>query len=93
MPIGTKPGKNQLEKFLAGGLAKPEDPEGLRQGKEESEKEKPVIVRLPPRLADLVAQALALSREDNPKQSQHQWILAALMREAKRQLKEKREDE
>ena len=85
MPIGTKPKSNQIDTFLAGGLAKEE------KGKKgvEGGKEKPVIVRLPSSIAELVSKALEISREENPKQSQHQWILAALSREAKRQIAKK----
>lgn len=86
MPIGTKPKSNQIDTFLAGGLAKEE--KGKR-AIEEVGKEKPVIVRLPSSIAELVTKALEISREENPKQSQHQWILAALSREAKRQIAKK----
>jgi hypothetical protein len=86
MPIGKKPKAEQVKAFLSGGLARPEEPEPSKEGSKDSGKEKPVIVRLPPRLSELVAKALKISREDNPKQSQHQWILAALTREAKRQI-------
>ncbi len=87
MPIGTKPKSNQIDTFLAAGLAKKE------KGVEGVGKEKPVIVRLPSSIAELVSKALELSREENPKQSQHQWILAALSREAKRQIAKKGESD
>ena len=89
MPIGTKPKSNQIDSFLKKGLSKKEETEQSRG--EEAGKEKPVIVRLPPAIADLMSQALLISREENPKQSQHQWILAALSREAKRQIRERGE--
>lgn len=89
MPIGTKPKSNQIDSFLKKGLSKKEETEQSRG--EAVGKEKPVIVRLPPAIADLMSQALLISREENPKQSQHQWILAALSREAKRQIRERGE--
>jgi hypothetical protein len=89
MPIGTKPRSNQIDSFLKKGLSR-EDAQGVVE-QSTLAKEKPVIVRLPSALAELVSRALQISREDNPKQSQHQWILAALSKEAKRQIKEKEE--
>jgi hypothetical protein len=89
MPIGKKPKLDQIDSFLQKGLSNEKGIVADEQAA--SAKEKPVIVRLPPALADLVSKALEISRETNPKQSQHQWILAALSKEAKRQIKEQGE--
>jgi hypothetical protein len=89
MPIGKKPKSNQIDTFLAGGLSKENIGKIQTEGRE---KEKPVIIRLPPSIVELMSEALEISREDNPKQSQHQWILAALSRESKRQIAKKKEE-